>query len=78
MDTVTWFLILDKAVCISLSANTLGKGMQSIILPPAMGKTGLFNFGMATSLEKGTLNFFLFFKYLRNDIKLHQLMRLHF
>ena len=29
---------LDEADCISHSTNTLGKGMNPIILPPAMGK----------------------------------------
>ena len=29
--------ILDEADCISHSTNTLGKGMNLIILPPAMG-----------------------------------------
>ena len=29
---------LDEADCISQSTNTLGKGMNPIILPPAMGK----------------------------------------
>ncbi len=30
--------ILDETDCISHSPNTLGKGMNPIILPPAMGK----------------------------------------
>ena len=30
--------ILDETDCISRSTNTLGKGMNPIILPPAMGK----------------------------------------
>ena len=30
--------ILDETDCISNSTNTLGKGMNPIILPPAMGK----------------------------------------
>ena len=30
--------IQDKTDCISHSTNTLGKGMNPIILPPAMGK----------------------------------------
>ena len=30
--------ILDEADCISHSTNTLGKGMNPIILPPAMSK----------------------------------------
>ena len=38
MDTVTWVQILDLTDCISHSTNTLGKGMNPIILPPAVGK----------------------------------------
>ncbi len=38
MDTATRVQILDEADCISHSTNTLGKGMNPIILPPAMGK----------------------------------------
>ena len=38
MDTATRVQILDQANCISHSTNTLGKGMNPIILPPAMGK----------------------------------------
>ena len=38
MDTVTRVQILDETDCISHSTNTLGKGMNPIILPPAMGK----------------------------------------
>ena len=30
--------ILDETDCISHSTNTLGKGMNPVILPPAMGK----------------------------------------
>ena len=30
--------ILDETDCISHSTNTLGEGMNPIILPPAMGK----------------------------------------
>ena len=29
---------MDATDCISQSTNTLGKGMNPIILPPAMGK----------------------------------------
>ena len=36
--TVTRVQILDKTVCISHGAKTLGKGMNQIILPPAIGK----------------------------------------
>ena len=35
MDTTTCVQILEE---ISHSTNTLGKGMNPIILPPAMGK----------------------------------------
>ena len=38
MDTAMQVQILDEADCISHSTNTLGKGMNPIILPPAMGK----------------------------------------
>ena len=38
MDTATRVQILDLTDCISHSTNTLGKGMNPIILPPAMGK----------------------------------------
>ena len=37
-DTATRVQILDETDCISHSTNTLGKGMNPIILPPAMGK----------------------------------------
>ena len=59
MNTAIQVQTLDEAVCISLSTNTLGKGMNPTILPPAMGKIigqiGLFSFGMATSLGEGKL-----------------------
>ena len=38
MDTATRVQILDEADYISHSTNTLGKGMNPIILPPAIGK----------------------------------------
>ena len=38
MDTATRVQILDETDCISHSTNTLGKGMNPIILPPSMGK----------------------------------------
>ena len=38
MNMVTRVQILDETDCISHSTNTLGKGMNPIILPPAMGK----------------------------------------
>ena len=38
METVTQVQILDEAVCILHSANTIGKGMNPTILPPVMGK----------------------------------------
>ena len=38
MDTVTPVQILDETDCISHSTNTLGKGMNPVILPLAMGK----------------------------------------
>ena len=39
MDIVTQVQILDETVCISCSANTLGKGMNSIILPLVIGNS---------------------------------------
>ena len=38
LDTATRVQILIETNCISHSTNTLGKGMNPIILPPAMGK----------------------------------------
>ena len=38
MDTETRVQILGAADCISHSTNILSKGMNPIILPPAMGK----------------------------------------
>ena len=38
MDTATLIHILDETDCISQSTNTLGKGMNPIILPSAIGK----------------------------------------
>ena len=59
MDTATRVQILDEADCISYSTNTLGKGMNPVILPPSMGKivgqTGFFSLGEATSLGEGKL-----------------------
>ena len=59
MDMVTRVQILDEVAYISQSANSLRKGMNPTILPPAMGKiigkTGLFNFGMETSLGEWNL-----------------------
>ena len=59
MDLTTRVQILDKAVCISHSVNTLGKGMNTTIIPPArgkiVGKTGLSNLGIATNLREGEL-----------------------
>ena len=60
--------ILDTAVCISHSVNTLGKSMNPTILPPAIGKivgqTGFFNLGMATSLGEKKISKF-------KPVKLH-------
>ena len=38
VDTTTRVQILDEPDCISHSTNTLGKGMNPNIRPPAMGK----------------------------------------
>ena len=59
MDTVTRVQILDEIDCISHSTNTLGEGMNPIIIPPAKGKIvgqiGFFSLGEATSLVEGKL-----------------------
>ena len=59
MDTATQVQILDETDCISHSSNTLGKGMNPIILPPAMdkivGQTEFFSLGKATNLGEGKL-----------------------
>ena len=38
MDTASRVQILDDTDCISQSTNAHAKGMNPIILPPAMGK----------------------------------------
>ena len=57
MDTATRIQFLDEAVCISHSANTIGRGMAPNFLLPAkdkiVGQTKLFNFGITTDLGEG-------------------------
>ena len=60
MDIATQVQNLDEAVCISHSANTVGKGMYPIILPSysygqILVQTVFFNLGMATRLGVGKL-----------------------
>ena len=56
MDTATQIQILDETDCISLSTNTLGKGMNPNILPPAIvGQTDFFSLDKATSLGERKL-----------------------
>ena len=59
MNTATRVQILDETYCISHSTNTVGKGMNPITLPPAMGKivgqTRFFSLDGATSLGEGKL-----------------------
>ena len=59
MDTATRVQIPDEIDYISHSTNTLGKGMNPIILPPVMGKivaqTRFLSLGEATSLGEGKL-----------------------
>ena len=55
MDKATQVQILDEAICISHSANTLGKGVNSTILPLAIDQTEFFNLGMTTSQREGKL-----------------------
>ena len=51
--------ILQSHYYVHFRANTLGKGMNHLILPPAMGKivrwTRFFSLGEATSLGEGKL-----------------------
>ena len=55
MDTATRVQILDETDCISHSTNTLGKGMNSIILPPARRRktlnSNLLNFALKLTLS---------------------------
>ena len=59
MDTATRVQIMDVTDCISHCTNTLGKSMNPIILPLAMGKivgqTRFFSLGEATRLGEGKL-----------------------
>ncbi len=63
MDTATRVQILDKIDCISHSTNTLGKGMNPIILPiysiwvnsRNSRADWFFSLGEATSLGEGIL-----------------------
>ena len=50
MDRTTQVQILDEAICISHSTNTLEKTMDPIILPLVMGRL-LFNFH--TTIRQG-------------------------
>ena len=51
--------IQNEAVCASLFANALRKGMNPSVLPPAesktVGKTEFFSLGKATCLREGKL-----------------------
>ena len=51
--------VLQSRYYVHFRANTLGKGMNPLILPPAMGKivgrTRFFSLGEATSLGEGKL-----------------------
>ena len=55
MNLMTQVRILDKAVCISHSTDTLGNGINPTTLSSAMSKkeeqTGLFNYEKATGPE---------------------------
>ena len=59
MDTAARVQILNETDCISHCTNTLGKGMNPIILPPAIGKivgqTRFFSLSEATSLGEGKI-----------------------
>ena len=59
MDTATRVQILDQTDGISHGINTLGKGMNPIFLPQAMGKhlgrVGFFSLDETASLGEGKL-----------------------
>ena len=38
MDPATWDQVQDRAICISIHANALEKGMSLFVLPTAMSK----------------------------------------
>ena len=68
--------ILDKAGCISRSANTLGEGCASnypLSMGKIVGKTELFNLGMATGLREGKTEFKSVKLRLKIDLKSHPL-----
>ena len=53
---IDWTLsILDENDCILQITNTLGKGMNPIILPPVVGLTDFFSLAEATRLVGGKL-----------------------
>ena len=62
--------ILGEAVCISLSADTIGKCMNPTALPLAIGKivgqTELFSLGMPTALREENFEIKPFFKKKQN------------
>ena len=57
MEMATLVQILDETDCISHCTNTLGKGMNPIILPPAVGKIGgqtrFFSLSEVTNQREG-------------------------
>ena len=56
MNMVTKVQILNKAICISHSANTLGKGMNATILLLVIGEQSeFFNHGIAMAIREGKL-----------------------
>ena len=66
MDTATRVQIVDETDCISHSTNTLGNGMNPIILIIYVGQTGFFSLGKATSLEENSE-----FKPVKLRLKIH-------
>ena len=59
IESVIWVQILDEAVCVSLCANTLGKGMNPFTPPPSygqiVGQIGFFIPHEATNLGERKL-----------------------
>ena len=57
MELATWDQILDGAGCISLHANTPGKGKNPSVLLPAMGKLYVFIYPLSMSRIRHKVKF---------------------
>ena len=59
MESVNQVQILDEAICVSLHANAVGKGINPsgllLAIDKTVGKTDFFSLDKATSLGEGQL-----------------------